>query len=150
MRERRWGRVVFLGSLMADFPVPFQGGYAATKLALRGVVTALRAEVEPHGVRVCLVQPGYYGSAIDRQRTWHTVPDSPYATRVGRVADRVHRFHQRAGDPAEVAAHIWRLAGSARPPLVSAVGSHGPTFRLIRRMLPDRVAERLVTRRYGI
>jgi len=150
MREAGWGRVFFLGSLMAEFPVPFQSGYAASKLALRGFVTALRTEVAPYGIRASLIQPGYYRSSIDRHRGWHTVPDSPYADRLARVCATVHGSHEKAGDPADVAERIWRLTWSDRPPVISTIGSSGPTFRFVKRFLPDRIVERVVARRYGL
>jgi NAD(P)-dependent dehydrogenase (short-subunit alcohol dehydrogenase family) len=150
MREQGWGRVFLIGSLMAEFPVPFQGSYAASKLALRGFVTALRTEVAPYGIKACLVQPGYYRSAIDRHRAWHTSPDSPYAERQGLVSAKVRAAHQHAGDPEEVAERVWRLTRSPDPPLVSMVGGNGAAFRFVRRVMPDRLAERVVARRYGL
>ncbi|MEU8231238.1 SDR family oxidoreductase [Actinoplanes sp. NPDC048967] len=150
MRARGGGRIIFIGSLMADFPVPFQGGYAAAKGALRGFVTALRTEVAPFGITAALVQPGYYRSEINDRREWHTVPGSPYAQRMHQVRAAVTAAHQHAGDPREVAEAVLRLTTTARPPLVTAVGSGGPALRLARRFVPDRVLERLVARRYGI
>ncbi|GAA0322621.1 SDR family oxidoreductase [Actinoallomurus spadix] len=150
MRDRGHGHVVFVGSLMADFPVPFQGGYAAAKTALRAFATALRAEVAPFGVRVSVLQPGYYRSEINDRREWHTAPDSPYEERLGRVMDAVGAAHAAAGDPAEVAARVARLVASGQPPAVSCVGSHGSVLRFVRRFVPDRTAERMVAHRYGL
>lgn len=150
MRTAGRGRLLFVGSMMAEFPVPFQGSYAASKLALRGFVTALRTEVRPFGIQATLVQPAYYRSAIDRHRAWHTAPDSPYQDRLDAVSARVRAWHQVAADPVEVAERIWRLSRRSRLPLVAMVGGRGGTLRFVRRFLPDRVAERLVARRYGL
>lgn len=150
MRAAGHGRLIFVGSMMAEFPVPFQGSYAASKLALRGFVTALRTEVQPFGIQATLVQPAYYRSAIDRHRAWHTTPDSPYRDRLDVVSARVRAQHQSAADPAEVAERIWRLSRADRLPVVSMIGGNGGTLRFVRRFLPDRVAERLVARRYGL
>lgn len=150
MRERGGGAVVFVGSLMADFPVPFQGSYAASKMALRGFVTALRSEVAPFGITATVVQPGYYRSDIDGRRPWHGEPDSPYATRRGQVVTAVAANHGAARDPAEVARRIWRLVHAARPPVISSVGSNGPLLRTVRRLMPDAVAERIVAGRFGL
>jgi NAD(P)-dependent dehydrogenase (short-subunit alcohol dehydrogenase family) len=150
MRTRGGGRIIFVGSLMADFPVPFQGSYASAKLALRGFVLALRTEVAPFGITVGLVQPGYFRSEINGRREWHTVPGSPYAQRLDRVITRVTSAHRGAGDPRRVAEHVARLVGNRRLPPVTAVGSGGPALRFARRFMSDRFAEALVVRRYGL
>jgi NAD(P)-dependent dehydrogenase (short-subunit alcohol dehydrogenase family) len=150
MRERRWGRILFIGSLMAEFPVPFESGYSASKMALRGFVGALRTELEPFGIKTALVQPGYYRSAIDRHREWHVAPDSPYAERVSRVISKVQASHKHAGDPADVAALVWRLTWANIPPVVSTIGSSGPALRFAKRLVPDRITEGIVERRFDL
>jgi NAD(P)-dependent dehydrogenase (short-subunit alcohol dehydrogenase family) len=150
MRARGGGRVVFIGSLMADFPVPFQGSYAAAKLALRGFVLAARTELAPYGIGVTLVQPGYFRSEINGSREWHTLPVSPYSERLSRVVAKVTAAHRAAGDPRQVAAHVARLVDARRLPAVTAVGSGGPALRFARRFMTDRFAEGLVARRYGL
>jgi short-subunit dehydrogenase len=150
MRARGGGHVVFVGSLMAEFPVPFHSTYAASKAALRALAAALRLEVAPFGIAVTLVEPGYIRSEIRASRRWHTVPDSPYADRLARVVSAVDAAHESAGDPDLVARRVWALAQSSRPPSVRAVGGGGPAYLLARRILPDRMVERIVARRYRL
>jgi NAD(P)-dependent dehydrogenase (short-subunit alcohol dehydrogenase family) len=144
------GRILFIGSMMAEFPVPFQSSYAASKLALRGFVTALRTEVRPYGIEACLVQPGYFRSAIDRQRSWHSTLGSPYQARLEVVSTKVHEQHQHAGDPDEVAERMWRLLDMKTMPIVSMIGGNGGRLRFAKRFMSDRLTERLVARRYGL
>jgi short-subunit dehydrogenase len=58
MLERRHGTIVFVSSGFGAFPFPNTAAYSASKHALNGFAGALRAEVEPRGVRVLLVLPG--------------------------------------------------------------------------------------------
>jgi NAD(P)-dependent dehydrogenase (short-subunit alcohol dehydrogenase family) len=150
MRRHGGGQVIFIGSMMADFPVPFQGSYAAAKLALRGFAVALRTEVAPFGITVTLLQPGYFKSEISSTREWHTTPGSPYAEPLGRVVARVTAAHRGAADPRHVAGRVWQLAGADRPPVVANIGSGGPALRFARRFMPDRFAAAVVARRYGL
>jgi NAD(P)-dependent dehydrogenase (short-subunit alcohol dehydrogenase family) len=150
MRAAGYGRILFIGSLMAEFPVPFQGSYAAAKLALRGLVSALRTEVRPYGIQAALIEPGYFRSDIDQNRTWHLPPDSPYTDRLARVNARVGAEHQHAADPTLVAHRVWQLASAVNLPVVTMVGGHGGALRFARRFMPDTLAERLVARRYGL
>lgn len=56
--RRRRGVVVNIGSTISRFAVPAWGAYAATKIAVASLSTVLRRELQPQGVRVCLVEPG--------------------------------------------------------------------------------------------
>lgn len=52
------GTVVNIGSSISRFAVPAMGNYAPTKIAVAGLTDALRRELVPQGVNVCLVEPG--------------------------------------------------------------------------------------------
>ena len=56
--ERRRGDLVFITSLNAVLPRPFQTGYTASKAGLEGMVRALQMELEGTGVRASIVRPG--------------------------------------------------------------------------------------------
>lgn len=58
MLERRSGSVVVVGSVTGKRPLVNRTPYAASKLALVGLVRSLAAEVGPSGVRVNVVSPG--------------------------------------------------------------------------------------------
>ena len=76
---RRQGQVVFVNSGAGASPARGSwGAYAATKHALRALADALRAEVNPKGVRVLTVFPGRTATAMQEE---------------------VHRFEGRPYDP---------------------------------------------------
>jgi NADP-dependent 3-hydroxy acid dehydrogenase YdfG len=76
---RRQGQVVFVNSGAGANPAKGSwGAYAATKHALRALADALRAEVNPKGVRVLTVFPGRTATAMQEE---------------------VHRFEGRPYDP---------------------------------------------------
>ncbi|MGO1053894.1 SDR family oxidoreductase [Crossiella sp. CA198] len=64
--RRARGTVVLINSGAGLRANPGWGAYAASKFALRALGDALRAEEEPHGVRVTSVHPGR--TATDMQR----------------------------------------------------------------------------------
>lgn len=57
LKESR-GTVVNIGSSISRFAVPGMGNYAPTKIAVAGLTDALRRELAPQGINVCLVEPG--------------------------------------------------------------------------------------------
>jgi NAD(P)-dependent dehydrogenase (short-subunit alcohol dehydrogenase family) len=58
MLERGSGSVVVVGSTTGKRPMYGRTPYAASKLALVGLVRSLAVELGPHGVRVNLISPG--------------------------------------------------------------------------------------------
>lgn len=58
MARRRWGRVVFVGSVGGSYGLGGQTSYSASKAALLGLARSLAREVGPRGVTVNVVAPG--------------------------------------------------------------------------------------------
>jgi NAD(P)-dependent dehydrogenase (short-subunit alcohol dehydrogenase family) len=71
MRRRRGGRIVNLSSIYGLTTTPLAGWYQAAKHALEAVSDALRVEVASDGIRVILVEPGGFKTAI-----WHEMERS--------------------------------------------------------------------------
>lgn len=59
MVPRGRGSVIVIGSMTGKRPLLNRTPYAASKMALVGLVRTLAAEAGPHGVRVNLVSPGF-------------------------------------------------------------------------------------------
>ena len=58
MRERRFGKIVNVSSMGANFVFPGGGYYHATKSAVSAMSDALRFEVKGFGVDVVIIEPG--------------------------------------------------------------------------------------------
>ena len=58
MRAQRYGRIVNVSSMGANFTFPGGGFYHATKYAVEAISDALRFEVKGFGIDVVIVQPG--------------------------------------------------------------------------------------------
>ena len=141
------GRIVTVGSLVADYPVPLQSLYAATKAALRAYTLALREELRPLDVRVTHLEPVDVATAISPATG---EPSDPYRRAYVSVASAREREMAGAPPPTKVAAAVVRLLRSRRPPAIAAAGGAAPLLRHVRRLLPDRLAGRLTARRYGL
>jgi len=64
MAARGRGRIALIASLAAYRGLPYAPGYSASKAGLRAYGEALRALVEPQGVRVTVVCPGFFASPM--------------------------------------------------------------------------------------
>jgi short-subunit dehydrogenase len=63
MLERGHGHVVFVSSLSGKAASPRSGIYSATKFGLRGFAAGLREDVEPMGIGITVVFPGFVRDA---------------------------------------------------------------------------------------
>jgi NAD(P)-dependent dehydrogenase (short-subunit alcohol dehydrogenase family) len=58
MKERRWGRVIHISSIMALASTPGRNTYSATKAALVGLTMASSLELGPYNITVNCIAPG--------------------------------------------------------------------------------------------
>jgi NAD(P)-dependent dehydrogenase (short-subunit alcohol dehydrogenase family) len=58
--EKRPGKIVFVSSIGGLIAVPFGGPYATTKHALEALAGSMKAELEPFGIQVQMINPGGY------------------------------------------------------------------------------------------
>jgi NAD(P)-dependent dehydrogenase (short-subunit alcohol dehydrogenase family) len=119
-RARGQGRVVTLGSLGGLVPIPFQAFYCASKFALEAYCQALRIEVKPFGVQVCLVEPGDFATGFTGHRRLAAAAaraDGPYAQRLERALAVMVRDEQSNPEVAPVVRAVLRALDAPRPPL---------------------------------
>jgi NAD(P)-dependent dehydrogenase (short-subunit alcohol dehydrogenase family) len=66
MIERKWGRIVMMGSIMSFVSLPGRAAYSTAKAALLGLARTLSLEGAPHGVNVNLICPGPFETPMNR------------------------------------------------------------------------------------
>lgn len=102
MRERRWGRVIFLSSVQGRRGNPNMLGYSTTKAAVNNIVTGLAAALGPDGITVNAIAPGYF----DTFRNRDDFPDEATKRQRGLWIPL-----QRVGEPDDVSGAVRLLAG---------------------------------------
>ncbi|WP_051399842.1 SDR family NAD(P)-dependent oxidoreductase [Haloechinothrix halophila] len=106
MRQRRRGVVVTIGSVDARLPGrPMTWAYAASKHAVGVASEALALEVEPFGIRVRQLDPGFFATSIreNRRQRENGNLDGPYARLREAMESTVASSVAEAGDPQVVA-----------------------------------------------
>lgn len=150
MRERGYGRVVMVGSMLGSFPLAYRSSYAATKAAIRSFATAARAELSPYGVWLTTVEPGSINTGISQRRTKYVGVDSVFRTECDRVIARLDRFEAEGISPEAVAETILRATQATRPRSLYARGSGAPLVFALQRLAPRRAVEAVLARRFGL
>lgn len=78
MRERRSGTIVNVTSLAGLVTPPTGGAYSATKRALEAVSEALHYEVGHFGIRVAIIEPGYFETEFQGKEPRFGLDAPPY------------------------------------------------------------------------
>lgn len=66
MIKRRWGRIINIGSVVADIGNPGQANYCAAKAGLEGFTRSLAKEVAARGITANVVAPGFIETDMTR------------------------------------------------------------------------------------
>ncbi|MPZ10178.1 MAG: SDR family NAD(P)-dependent oxidoreductase [Kiloniellaceae bacterium] len=126
MRRQRSGHIFNLSSMGGALGFMGASVYCATKFAVEGFSESLAPEVEPFGIGVTIVEPGFFrtdfldGSSVrygDR-----AVADYAALSAEAKSTYASHN-HRQAGDPAKLGAALVELAAAEEPPLRYAAGS---------------------------
>jgi NAD(P)-dependent dehydrogenase (short-subunit alcohol dehydrogenase family) len=78
MREQGSGVIVNLSSVQGVVGTPLGGIYAATKHAVEAISESLHYELGHFGVRVVLVEPGYFATEMPNKHRDDLIAGSPY------------------------------------------------------------------------
>jgi len=145
MRARRAGRVVFIGSVSGLVALPMIAPYHATKWAVEALAESLRYELVPFGIRVVLIEPGPFQTALHDNEAIAAAsgaPDSAYRALLAEY-HREQKKMPRAPLPLLIDT-IERAMTVARPRLRWPVGPRSFQAAYLRRLAPDWLYERLV------
>ncbi len=149
------GRVVGIGSGAGRIGFPLFAPYATSKFALEGFTDVLRREVARHGVKVVNVQPGIiatpiYDKSLPAALELRQSLDPAVAERYRRQLDSAISSAEEAGTtgrpPIEVARAVARALGDRRPKTRYVIGWDARTAVVCARILPDRVADLIISR----
>ncbi|AGL15194.1 SDR family oxidoreductase [Actinoplanes sp. N902-109] len=150
MRDRGYGRVVMVGSMLASFPLAYRSSYVASKAALRGFADAARHELSPFGVWVTTVEPGAIATGISDRRTSYLNPGSPHERDFTTMLNALRRNEEAGTTPAKVAQTIVTAIEARRPKRSYAIGSGAPYVFAVRRLAPAGFIEKLTQRRHDL
>lgn len=146
MRERRSGTIVNISSVGGVIHTPLGAWYHATKHAIEGFSDSLRLETEPFGVHVAIVAPGLIDTgfgAVLRNNILEASGTGAYAGTVEGLERSSQRM--RGSSPDVIAAVIAGAVAARRPRTRYRAGRFSRLLVFLKRMLPNRTFDRVVT-----
>ena len=156
MREQRFGRIINISSIGGKIYTPLGAWYHATKHAVEGFSDALRLEVRQFGIDVVVIEPGaiqseWEGIAADSAQ--RISGSGAYADFTEKTVRRMKSAYDSGGKPSPpevVARTIVGAALAGRPATRYATGRNARMLLFLRRVLSDRMFDRVVRMAYGL
>ncbi|ANS67698.1 short-chain oxidoreductase [Streptomyces lincolnensis] len=128
MRERRSGAIVQMSSMGGQMSFAGFSAYSGTKFALEGMSEALADEVREFGIKVLIVEPGAFRTALFATDRAGTSADSGVYGKVSQTRGAVAGGDgSQPGDPAKAAALILAALQADPTPLRLPLGDDGVT-----------------------
>ncbi|MEU9172527.1 oxidoreductase [Streptomyces sp. NPDC048420] len=128
MRERRSGAIVQMSSMGGQLSFAGFSAYSGTKFALEGMSEALADEVREYGVKVLIVEPGSFRTALFETGRAGASADSGLYAKVSETRGFVSGGDgTQVGDPAKAAALIRAALDAEETPLRLPLGDDAVT-----------------------
>ena len=155
MRAQRSGTIINISSMGGRLTTPLGGWYHATKYAVEALSDALRMETAPFGIDVVVIEPGgirteWSGIAADHLE--ETAEGSAYASQIKAVANsmRSESTNKRQSPPSVIADTVEKIVTARKPRTRYVVGFAAKPLVTLRRILPDRAFDRVISAALGV
>ena len=155
MRAQRSGTIINISSMGGRLTTPLGGWYHATKYAVEALSDALRMETAPFDIDVVVIEPGgirteWSGIAADHLE--ETAEGSAYASQIKAVANsmRSESTNKRQSPPSVIADTVEKIVTARKPRTRYMVGFAAKPLVTLRRLLPDRAFDRVISAALGV
>jgi len=152
MRKQNSGTIINVTSIAGYMGLPFRGLYSATKGALETITEATSMEVKPFGIKVTCVAPGDFATNIAAGR-YHTpvFENSAYRDNYQMNLNLMDAHVSGGMDPIEMAKAVHKIIENKNPKMHYKVGGFLEKFSIVlKRILPDRVYEKMLMNHYKL
>lgn len=152
MVARRRGMIVNVSSISGIAPTPFASPYCSSKAAVNAMSDSLRMELRPFGISVVTVQPGGIRSTFGESagNKVSLQPDSPFQPVRAGIMNRAQEGQKNAMPAEQFAELVARALMARNCPAVLRFGEKSRLLPMLKRALPDRVLDAILSRRFQL
>jgi NAD(P)-dependent dehydrogenase (short-subunit alcohol dehydrogenase family) len=101
MRAQKRGAIINISSVAGRVGLPLYSGYVSTKFALEGLSESMAYELQPFGIKVAIIEPGFVRTNFRREKAARATEDSAYHTITQLALERIEGKERQS--PVEVA-----------------------------------------------
>lgn len=133
------GKIFNFSSVFGFMGFPLTSLYCASKFAVEGLTESLRSELSPHGVQVCLIEPGGYRTNFGKNLSWS---QSNSASIYGLQMKNYRELHEsiskkKPQEPHEVSDGILKLSRKKKLPMRKVYGKDGIASYIMKNYVPN-------------
>lgn len=152
-RQESGGTIVNVSSVGGRMSVPILSAYNSTKFALEGLSESISYELEPFGIRVIIIEPGFIrtnimNSSILTKKALY--PNSPYFSLSQNVVNHFKSLvnNPSSSRPEEVAKVVLQAVTSKNPQLRYTVGNDADAIMQTKRTMTDTEFGNLIKKQF--
>ena len=152
MRKQHNGLIINVTSIAGYMGLPYRGIYSASKGALELATEAYRMELKSFNIKMTNVAPGDFATNIASGR-FHApiLENSPYKTDYGNTLKLMDSHVDSGKDPKIMAEAIFKIISTKNPKIHYKVGEFMQKISIaLKRVLPDKIYERLILNHYKL
>lgn len=152
MRAQKSGLIINITSIAGYMGLPYRGVYSASKGALELLTEAFRMEIKDFNIQMTNVAPGDFATNIAAGR-YHApiLENSPYKKTYGETLNLMNSHVSEGKDPLIMANAIYKIINTKNPKVHYKVGEFMQKFSIVlKRILPDKVYEKLLMKHYRL
>ena len=152
MRKQHSGLIINITSIAGYMGLPYRGIYSASKGALELLTESFRMEIKDFNIKMTNVAPGDFATNIAAGR-YHAplLEDSPYKKPYGDTLNLMNTHVDNGSDPNIMAKVIYNIINTPNPKAHYKVGEFMQKFSIVlKRILPDKVYERMLMKHYKL
>ncbi len=156
MRAAGRGRIINISSVAGRVALPLSGAYCGSKFALEAMSDSLRMELNPFGIDVVLIEPGYIPTGFQdvakgTSMHYHKNPSSPYAKIYAGYDEARKKMGFKPKYTPEDFADVALKAVSAKHPRTRYGVTHQAKLAAVaRRLMTDRMLDRRMIKTFGL
>jgi NAD(P)-dependent dehydrogenase (short-subunit alcohol dehydrogenase family) len=153
------GRIVNMGSISGRSAAPFLGAYNASKFALEALTDVMRMELRPWEISVSIIEPGaiatpIWGKSFSQADTAQaSLPQSAltlYGHAMKAVRKSIEVIASKGIAPDIVAQAVVHALTAKHAKTRYLIGQDAKIQALLKRLLPDKVYDRLILYSMGL
>lgn len=152
MRTQNSGLIINITSIAGYMGLPYRGIYSASKGALELITEAFRMEIKDFNIKMTNIAPGDFATNIAAGR-YHApvLENSPYKEVYQNTLNLMNEHVDSGSDPNIMAKVIYKIINTKSPKVHYKVGEFMQKFSIVlKRILPDKVYEKLLMNHYKI
>ncbi len=149
MRKAGGGKILFVSSLGAIFPLPYQSFYSVSKAGMNVFSDALGIELKPFHIQTCALMLNDVKTEFTQSREKSFLGDDVYQGRIKRSVSKMEDSEQHGMRPEAVARLAVKLLEKDHMPAHATVGFSNKLLVFLYHILPTGLMLKILGKIYG-